>query len=79
MTRFGPPDMFGAGADGQRDTGTSLHIRAHERGDQKAGAVQEMKTLITLKEKVGCDKDRAMLSILRRTLEEGRKREDQGG
>ena len=35
--------------------------------------VLDLETLIAIKESIGCEKDRAVLPILRRTLEEKRK------
>ena len=47
---------------GEKDIGEEIRVR-----------VLDLETLITIKEELGTDKDRAMLPILRRILEERRK------
>jgi predicted nucleotidyltransferase len=72
ITRYGPLDLLGTiGRDlgyqdlvprsVELDIGEGLRIR-----------VLDLETLITIKEELGGDKDRAILPILRRTLEEKR-------
>ncbi|SRR5712691_5338899 len=74
MTRYGPLDLLGTiGRDlGYRDllphsvetdVGEGIHVR-----------VLDLETLIAIKEELGGEKDRAVLPILRRTLEEKRRR-----
>ena len=70
MTTFGPLDLLGAIGQGkgymelldqtvEMEVGSSLNVR-----------VLDLATLIKVKEEVGHAKDRAVLAILRRTLEE---------
>ena len=73
ITRHGPLDLLGTiGRDlgyqeliprsAELDIADGLHVR-----------VLDLETLIAIKEQLGGEKDRAMLPILRRTLEEKRK------
>jgi predicted nucleotidyltransferase len=73
ITRYGPLDLLGTiGRDlgyqeliprsAELDIADGLHVR-----------VLDLETLIAIKEQLGGEKDRAMLPILRRTLEEKRK------
>jgi hypothetical protein len=77
-TRYGPFDLLGTiGEDlsyedllplsDEIDIGEGLRIR-----------VLNLETLIAIKEKLGGDKDRAVLPILRQTLAERRKQETSG-
>ena len=74
MTKFGPADFLGtvSGNRGYEDlfphtleVDVKLNLRVR---------VLNLEMLITLKEEAGRDKDLAVLPVLRRTLEESRKR-----
>jgi predicted nucleotidyltransferase len=74
MTRYGPLDLLGTiGRDlGYQDLISHSAELAISEGLRIR--VLDLETLIALKEELGGEKDRAMLPILRRTLEEKRKR-----
>ena len=74
MTRYGPLDLLGTiGRDlGYQDLISHSIELAISEGLRIR--VLDLETLIALKEELGGEKDRAMLPILRRTLEEMRKR-----
>lgn len=70
MTRFGPLDLLGAIGKGR-----GYRELLSQTVELKVSAglsvrVLNLATLIEIKEEVGHDKDRAVLAILRRTLEE---------
>jgi len=72
LTKFGPLDLLGT-------IGRDLDYRALlPHSSEKIVAegvtirVLDLETLIAIKEELGGEKDRAMLPLLRRTLEEGR-------
>jgi predicted nucleotidyltransferase len=74
MTRYGPLDLLGT--IGRNLGYQELFPRSVEL-DVAEGLrirVLDLETLIAIKEELGGEKDRAMLPILRRTLEERRKR-----
>jgi hypothetical protein len=70
ITRFGPLDLLGAIGKGHGYE--ELHSRTVEMkvGIGLSVRVLDLPMLIHVKEEVGYDKDRAVLAILRRTLEE---------
>jgi predicted nucleotidyltransferase len=73
VTRFGPLDLLGTIG---RDSGYEEllpHSTELEIGDGLRIRVLDLETLIAIKEELGGDKDRAVLPILRRTLEEKRR------
>lgn len=73
ITRYGPLDLLGTIG---RDLGYEEllpHSAELEIGDELRVRVLDLETLIAIKEELGGDKDRAMLPILRRTLEEKRR------
>jgi hypothetical protein len=75
LTRFGPLDLLGevgAGRQYEDLVAESLMLPA---GEDLFVRVLNLETLIDLKEELGQEKDRATLPVLRRTLEEKRKRE----
>jgi hypothetical protein len=74
ITRYGPLDLLGTiGSDlGYRDL--LPHSVDLEIGAGLRIQVLDLETLIALKEELAGEKDRAVLPILRRTLEEKRKR-----
>jgi predicted nucleotidyltransferase len=73
VTRYGPLDVLGTiGLDlGYEEL--LPHSMEIEIGDGLRIRVLDLETLIAIKEELGGDKDRAMLPILRRTLEEKRR------
>jgi hypothetical protein len=73
MTRLGPLDLLGAiGTDHDYEY-LSHHIVEYGISGLRLH-VLDLETLIAVKEEVGFEKDRAVLPILRRTLEEIRKK-----
>jgi hypothetical protein len=73
MTRFGPLDVLGTIG---RDLGYEEllpHTVSMDVGDGLMVHVLDLETLIAVKEELGGEKDRAVLPILRRTLEEKKK------
>lgn len=75
MTSHGPLDLLGtvAGGRGYEDL---VKRTVEMRVGSLAVRVIDLDTLIELKEQAGRDKDRAVLDILKRTREEGRKSGD---
>lgn len=73
-TRFGPLDLPGSigNARGYRDL--LPHAHSTDVGDGTTVRVLDLATLIAVKEEVAGEKDRAVLPILRRTLEESRRK-----
>lgn len=70
MTRSGPLDLLGA-VSGERGYGELLADSVEmEIAPNAVVRVLDLAVLITLKEELGRDKDRAVLAVLRRTLEE---------
>jgi predicted nucleotidyltransferase len=74
ITRYGPLDLLGTiGRDlGYREL--LPHSADLDIGEDLRIRVLDLETLIALKEELAGEKDRAALPILRRTLEERRKR-----
>jgi predicted nucleotidyltransferase len=74
ITKFGPLDLLGTiGRD--LDYGALLpHSSEKIVAEGVTIRVLDLETLIAIKEDLGGEKDRAMLPILRRTLEENRRR-----
>jgi len=70
MTRFGPLDLLGAVGSGQMYEDLVPSTIELPVGGRLKVRVLDLETLIRLKEEAGRDKDRAVLPILRRTLEE---------
>ncbi len=74
MTRDGPLDLLGT-TTGERGYPDLLaHSTEAMIGADLKARILDLPTLILLKEEAGRDKDRAVLPILRRTLEEKGKR-----
>ncbi len=74
MTCFGPLDLLGEiGAAHGYDELVRQTVEVEVGGDLKV-KVLNLPTLIQVKEETAGDKDRAVLAILRRTLEEKSKR-----
>jgi len=74
ITRHGPLDLLGTivNALGYRDL--LPHSVELDISENLRIRVLDLETLIAIKEELGGEKDRAMLPILRRTLEEKRRR-----
>lgn len=74
MTRYGPLDLSGAIGAG-RDYGALLPRTVLLRiGPRLRVRLLDLEALIEIKEETGAAKDKAVLPLLRRTLEERRKR-----
>jgi hypothetical protein len=73
ITNSGPLDLLGTIGDGLGYAELLPHSSAMEIGDGISIRVLELETLIEIKEALGGEKDRAMLPVLRHTLEEARK------
>jgi hypothetical protein len=73
MTRVGPLDLLGTAGKGRDYADLSRHSVSMQIGSLRI-KVLDLETLIQIKEELGGEKDRAILPILRRTLEERRKR-----
>jgi predicted nucleotidyltransferase len=74
MTRDGPLDLLGTIIGGRGYQELLPHTIELDIGNGVRVRVLDMATLIQLKEETGRDKDRAMLPVLRRTLEEQERR-----
>jgi len=75
ITRFGPLDVLGSIGRGLTYADLLPHSVEKDIGDGIRVRVLDLETLISLKEDLGTEKDRAILPLLRRTLEEQRRRE----
>jgi predicted nucleotidyltransferase len=75
ITRFGPLDVLGTIGHGLTYADLLPHSVEMDIGDGIRVRVLDLETLISLKEDLGTEKDRAMLPLLRQTLEEQRRRE----
>ena len=75
ITRFGPLDVLGTIGRGLTYADLLPHSVEKDIGDGILVRVLDLETLISLKEDLGTEKDRAMLPLLRQTLEERRRRE----
>ena len=73
-TRLGPLDLLGYVGDSRKYQDLAPHAIQIDLGDGLTVPVLDLETLIAVKEEVGGEKDRAMLPVLRRTLEESRRR-----
>jgi hypothetical protein len=73
ITNSGPFDLLGSIGAGLGYAELLPHSSAMEIGTGISIRVLELETLIEIKEALAGDKDRAMLPILRQTLEEARK------
>ena len=71
MTRFGPLDLIGRGRNYEHLLPHSVEL---EVGPGMTIRVLDLNTLITVKEETAGEKDKAMLPVLRRTLEERTKK-----
>jgi len=76
MTRFGPLDLLGSTAEGEGYDELLQQTEQIEIADGVGLRILDLPALIRIKERLGRDRDRAVLPILRRTLEErGEKRD----
>src|ERR1700733_4859410 len=73
ITRYGPLDLLGTIGNNLGYQDLLTHSFELEAGEGVRIRVLDLETLIALKEELGGEKDRAMLPILRRTLEEKRR------
>ena len=73
-TRFGPLDVLGSIGNGRSYRDLVSHSAVLDLGNGLPARVLDLETLIAVKEEVGGEKDRAILPVLRRTLEESRRR-----
>jgi hypothetical protein len=74
MTRYGPLDILGAIGSGRGFDELRAHTVELEVSAGLSIQVLDLATLIQIKEEVGGEKDLAALPILKRTLEERRRR-----
>jgi len=74
MTRFGPLDVLGVIGAGREYPDLLPHTIEMEIGTGLSVRLLDLETLIRTKEETGGEKDRAVLAILRRVLEERRRR-----
>ncbi|UCD28686.1 MAG: hypothetical protein JSV03_16675 [Planctomycetota bacterium] len=70
MTKFGPLDLSGSTSSGQGYQELLEHTEHIDLGEGIRVHILDLPTLISLKEKLGRDQDRAVLPILRKTLAE---------
>jgi hypothetical protein len=73
ITRYGPLDLLGTIGRDLRYQDLVPHSVELDVADGLRIRVLDLETLIAIKEELGGEKDRAVLPILRRTLEEKRK------
>ncbi len=73
-TRFGPLDLLGRIGNAHGDQDLTPHTIQVDLGEGLTIRVLDLETLIAVKEEVGDEKDHAVLPVLRRTLEESRRR-----
>jgi len=73
-TLYGPLDLLGTIGQNLGFEELLQHSAELDIGEGVRIKVLDLETLIVLKEQLGGDRDRAMLPILRRTLEERRKK-----
>ncbi len=70
MTKAGPLDLLGELSTGKGYDGLVRHAVTLKIKEHLAVLLLDLETLIEVKEEAGREKDRAVLAILRRTLEE---------
>ena len=73
LTRYGPLDFLGTIGRDLNYNDLLAHSPEKDVGEGLRVRVLDLETLIEIKEQLGGEKDRAVLPILRRTLEERRK------
>jgi predicted nucleotidyltransferase len=73
-TRFGPLDLLGSIGNAHSYLDLLPHANSTDVGDGITVRVLDLETLIAVKEEVAGEKDKAVLPILRRTLDESRRK-----
>jgi predicted nucleotidyltransferase len=73
-TRFGPLDLWGHIGPSRTYQEMLPHTARIKIGEGATVCVLDLETLIVVKEEIAGEKDKAMLPILRRTLEESRRK-----
>jgi hypothetical protein len=73
-TRFGPLDLLGSIGNSRGYQHLLPHTVSIDTGEGTTVRVLDLETLIGVKEETAGEKDRAMLPILRRALEESRRK-----
>jgi predicted nucleotidyltransferase len=73
ITRYGPLDLLGTIGRNLSYEDLLPHSAEMDVGEGVLVKVLDLETLIAIKEELGGEKDRAVLPVLRRTLEEKRK------
>ena len=79
ITCYGPLDLLGTIGRGLGYQDLTPHSTGMEIGGGLSVRVLDLETLIAIKEELGGEKDRAVLPVLRRTLEEKRRRPPASG
>jgi hypothetical protein len=74
ITRYGPLDLLGTIGHNLGYEDLMAHSAEMDIGEKLRIRVLDLETIIGIKEELGGEKDRAVLPILRRTLDEKRKR-----
>jgi len=74
LTRFGPLDLLGRIGNSRKYQDAGPHAIPIDIGQGLTVRVLDLETLIDVKEEAGGENDLAMLPVLRRTLEESRRR-----
>ena len=74
ITRYGPLDLLGTIGRNLGYEDLMAHLAEMDIGEKLRIRVLDLETIIGIKEELGGEKDRAVLPILRRTLDEKRKR-----
>jgi len=74
ITRYGPLDLLGTIGRNLGYEDLMAHSAEMDIGEKLRIRVLDLETIIGIKEDLGGEKDRAVLPVLRRTLEEKRKR-----
>jgi hypothetical protein len=76
ITRFGPLDVLGSIGTGRSYAALLPHSVPLGVSHDLTVRVLDLETIIAVKEEVGAEKDRTMLPVLRRTLLDSRRREE---
>jgi len=76
ITRYGPVDFLGTIGRNLGYADLLPHSEEFDIGEGVRVRVLDLETLIAIKEELGGEKDRAVLPVLRRTLEEKKKRKE---
>lgn len=73
MTTYGPIDVLATIGNGRDYAALLPHSPLLDIGDGLQVRVLDLETIIAIKEELGTEKDRAVLPLLRRTLDESKK------